>query len=39
MLKLDVDKIIRLSIETKDKIVRSVNIPLLVDQFLYEWEA
>lgn len=39
MLELDVDKIIRLSIEMKDKIVRSVNIPLLVDQFMYEWEA
>jgi gamma-glutamyl phosphate reductase len=25
--------------EMKDKIVRSVNIPLLVDQFMYEWEA
>ena len=39
MLKLDVDKMIRISIEIKDKIVRSVNIPLLVDQFMYEWEA
>lgn len=39
MLKLDADKIMRISIEIKDKIVRSVNIPLLVDEFLYEWEA
>lgn len=39
MLELDVDKVIKVTIEIKDKIVRSVNIPLLVDQFLYEWEA
>lgn len=39
MLKLDVDKIMKISIEIKDKIIRSVNIPLLVDEFLYEWEA
>lgn len=39
MLKLEMDKLHRVSAEIKDKIVRSVNIPLLVDQFLYKWEV
>ncbi|NBK98878.1 MAG: DNA polymerase III subunit delta [Erysipelotrichia bacterium] len=39
MLKLDLDKIHMICVESKDKIVRSVNIPLLVDQFLYKWEV
>ncbi len=39
MLKLDVDSLYKVTVETKDKIVRSVNIALLVDQFLYTWEV
>lgn len=39
MLKLEMDKLHKVSAEIKDKIVRSVNIPLLVDQFLYKWEV
>lgn len=39
VLKLDVDKIMKISIEFKDKIIRSVNVLLLVDQFLYQWEV
>ena len=38
MLKLDVDSVYKVTVETKDKIVRSVNVALLVDQFLYRWE-
>lgn len=39
MLKLKVDSLYKVAVETKDKIVRSVNIALLVDQFLYTWEV
>ena len=39
MLKLEVEKMHKICIECKDKIVRSINIPLLIDQFLYQWEV
>lgn len=39
MLKLKIEKLHKVTIEIKDRIVRSVNIPLLVDQFLYLWEV
>lgn len=36
--KFNLEKILSICVNTKDKIVKSVNIQLLVDQFLYEWE-
>lgn len=38
MLQWEVAKLLLVSVETKDRIVRSVNVPLLVDQMLYRWE-
>ncbi len=39
MLQLKRDKVLNVVVECKDKIVPSVNILLLVDQFIYLWEV
>ncbi len=38
MVQLNREKILRNIVECKDKIIRSVNIELLTDEFMYRWE-
>lgn len=38
MVKLKRDKIWQIATQSNDRILRSANVALLVDQFIYEWE-
>lgn len=38
VLKLKRDRILKIATQSNDRITRSANIALLVDQFIYEWE-